>query len=360
MDDVRTTRDMEDFLINPTYPHVAMDGDPGPALLRPESHVSTTTSSPPDDRVYSWKGQHKNASLSVVNALSHFSWQSYASEEEPASPVDTDDMSARSPSPASCPRRIPSEESLPELLERTGDDAEQQCNEAQAVRVVVAGRAKVVSMPRLVDNASRKKRPTTIMHISPASRKGSTDAASQTSSLDSRRDTPRTSAEGSPSSPASTTPSSVDDADEPPPDQPKTTLRRRPSLPHLNTSLTPPAPPMPSPADVRQAVDYWERQPIPPVERRPSMPLSPGLRKLQKISSSLAMNLFKKDPKQVSREDDIAEEPEPTPPSPMLAPAPAGRPRLKMVARAPMSAPHRSCSRPARKTTRTTMSPTGW
>ncbi|KAF2769801.1 hypothetical protein EJ03DRAFT_336055 [Teratosphaeria nubilosa] len=326
MDDVRTTRDMEDFLINPTYPHVAMDGDPGRALIRPDSNVSTTS---PPDRMYSWKVHHKNASLPVINALSHFSWQSYASEEELASPVDADDMSARSPSIASLPRRISSEESLPELLEKSCDDAEQQCNKAQAVRVVVAGKAKVVSMPRLVDD---KKRPTAIMHIPPALRKGSTDASSQTSSLDSRRDSPRTSAEESPSSPASTTPSSVD-ADEPPPIQPKSILRRRPSLPQLNTSRTQPAPPMPSTAHVRQAVDYWERQPIQPVERRQSMPLSPGLRKLHKISSSLAMNIFKKDIRQISREDDIAEEPDEMPQPPILAPALAGRPRPKMIAR---------------------------
>ena len=157
-----TTRPIHDFLINPTY--AAMD-DHSRLSMGSERYVYATTAMPlvddgnDDDNMYSVQAGKQAATAPTTTAedfrSERVSWRGYASEEEVASPTEPDDITSYSAS------------SDDECASETGEvsyahhpDAqlhkatERQCGHAQAITMVSAGKAKVVSMPKSVDVSS--------------------------------------------------------------------------------------------------------------------------------------------------------------------------------------------------------------
>lgn len=215
----------------------------------------------------------------------------YTSEEEIASPIDADDMSYGSDSNDSVTASLRSEASFPEQLVQSSKTIEQQCNRAQAVTLVPAGKAKVISMPRMVDvpAAPRMRRPATATSVRlPVSRLNRVEPTTQTSSQHSRRSFLRTTSE---KLPISTTSSSI--AEDP---KRLKSVRRRPSLPFLApTTRSEPSTPN-TPLDqtrLPRTADFLKHDPYPsPSTERPTTPMSPSKRRLHKLSSSLALNVF--------------------------------------------------------------------
>lgn len=77
----------------------------------------------------------------------------YVSDEEVASPIGADDMSITSGSSETSPSEA-SDDSPPEQLAGSYSYVQQQCNRAKAVKLVAAGRVKVISVPKQVDISS--------------------------------------------------------------------------------------------------------------------------------------------------------------------------------------------------------------
>ncbi|TKA65548.1 hypothetical protein B0A55_13209 [Friedmanniomyces simplex] len=195
-------RPMEDFFCNPTctFP---MDDNPRFSMASEPVIVGSPTM--PPSEMFSFKAGVKIPEPSA--AIRHFTdepmfWRGYTSEEDVASPIDTDDvMSFRTTSTLSNtsePAERTSNASFPEQLAQSCDRVERQCARAQAVTLVPAGKAKVVSMPKVVDVSAtpRMRRPAPITPMRPpVSRMSRIGIGSQTSSQASG--SPRTSTEKS-------------------------------------------------------------------------------------------------------------------------------------------------------------------
>ena len=147
MGDRPVKRSMDEFLINPTVP---MDDSYGYG----ESSSPTSSSIPfGTANVLSTLRYGKKASNTAATIRGFdddaVCWRGYTSDEEIASPVDNDDFTFDSTS-------SDDDESIASIHEaqyhaQTCNNAQQLCNRAQAVQLVSAGKAKVVSMPKIFD-----------------------------------------------------------------------------------------------------------------------------------------------------------------------------------------------------------------
>jgi hypothetical protein len=329
MADIPTTRAIEDFLIHPTYSKAAMDDHDRTNQMAPDGCLAIM----PPHEMYSFKPGAKNIAESST-ILQTFAkdpnfLRGYTSEEEIASPIDTDDTSMLSDT-ASITSLSPSIEStFPEQLAQSCDKVEQQWSKAETVTMVSVGKAKVVSMPKLVDGptAPRMKRLAAVTPI--RSQVSPLSAGSPSSSQYSSEISPRSSAEQSPVSTVSTAPSSV--AMEPPKIERKP-LRRRPSLPHLTIVARPQ--PNTTVQQPESAV-FLKQDPFPSPAERNAPPTSPGRKKLQKLSSSLSFNVFGNKPSRQSQSPHttIHEEPEDAGILPPLAQPVTAKPKIKMIPR---------------------------
>lgn len=298
-------RSLDDFLINPTTSAMKRH-----SLATAPSDENITMM--PRHEIFPFKPARKaSKSARIMNFPNEpIFGRGYTSEEEMASPIDdSDDASLHSASSVVIisPTKHARKSSFPEQLAQSCNRVEQQCSRAQAVRFVPAGKAKVVSMPRLVDLSAtpRMRRPATNTSIHPqltpirplVSRMSRIEIGSQTSS---RTNSPqRTSSERSP---VSTAPSSVVELPKTTAfssfaEQPKRvkTVRRRPSLPALfvaaRTSNASDS--SPEPASTTRRVNFLDHDPFPSSSAdRPTTPMSPSKRRLHKFSSSLGLNVF--------------------------------------------------------------------
>ncbi|KAK5741752.1 hypothetical protein LTR17_003743 [Elasticomyces elasticus] len=293
MADSSAKRPIEDFLCNPTFTFT-MEVHPRFSMVA-EPAIEGSPTMPSDD-MFSWKAGMKTPERPA--AAKHFTdepmfWRGYTSEEEVASPIDNDGMSFRTTSTLSDISETPSRmsnASFPEQLAHNCNRVEQQCNRAQAITLVPAGKVKVVSMPKLVDASTtpRMRRPAPITPFRPpVSRMNRMEIGSQTSRGVSN--SPRTSTE---KSPVSTAPSSVAallTRDR--------SIRQRPSLPTLQAtprfqssisgSKT-------SPRVVKTA-DFLQHDPYPalPVDLPITPPpMSPSRRRLHRFGSSIGLGVF--------------------------------------------------------------------
>ncbi|KAK4895770.1 hypothetical protein LTR27_006252 [Elasticomyces elasticus] len=290
MADSSAKRPMEDFLCNPTFTF-AMEIQPRFSMVS-EPAIEGSPTMPSDD-MFSWKAGMKTPER--PSAVKHFTdepmfWRGYTSEEEVASPIDNDGMSFRTTSTLSdisetASRR--SRASFPEQLAQNCDRVEQQCNRAQAITLVPAGKVKVVLMPKLVDapTTPRMRRPAPITPFRPpVSRMNRMEIGSQTSRGVSN--SPRTSTEKSPV-PSSVAALLTRDR----------SVRQRPSLPTL--AATPRfqssiSGSRPNPGVVKTA-DFLQHDPYPavPVDLPITPPpMSPSRRRLHRFGSSIGLGVF--------------------------------------------------------------------
>ncbi|KAK0264900.1 hypothetical protein LTR91_003616 [Friedmanniomyces endolithicus] len=286
-------RPIEDFFCNPTH-NFAMEEHPRYSVASEPVIVGSPTM--PPNEMFSFKAGIKTPEPSA--AIRHFTdepmfWRGYTSEEEVASPIDTDSRSFRTTSTFSIisqPASRLSEASFPEQLAQSCERVERQCERAQAVTLVPAGKVKVVSMPRLVDVSAtpRTRRPAPITPIRPPvsrmSRMGISSLASSQASA-----SPRTSTE---KSPVSTAPNSVAALL-----TRGRSVRPRPSLPNLQatTRFQSGIPHPESRSRVGRTADFLQYDPYPSLpSEQPTTPppVSPSRRRLHKLGSSFALNVF--------------------------------------------------------------------
>jgi hypothetical protein len=141
-------RSMNEFLINPTVP---MED----SYSYGESSSPTRNSIPFDPANALSTVRRGKKTLDAAATIRGFDndagcWRGYASDEEIASPVDNDDDFTFDSTSSD------DDESIASIHEaqyhtQTCNNAQQLCNRAQAVQLVSAGKAKVVSMPKIVD-----------------------------------------------------------------------------------------------------------------------------------------------------------------------------------------------------------------
>ncbi|EME43657.1 hypothetical protein DOTSEDRAFT_72873 [Dothistroma septosporum NZE10] len=207
MADFRTSRPIEDFFVNPAFNF---------GTRRQQSNMvddDTLYSGGADRFTHFWSTEtrptpSKGKAPATVTDLTDKSMtlHGYTSEEETASPIDDDSCSVTSAYSDS----DNSDFTFPEALAESCNKVEQQCNRAQAVEIRLAGKAKVVSLPKLVDIPSRRGvvRPASIEHRRKSiQRRNSADhPQSARSSQDSHHGSDNSSVMDSP---ASTAPSSV-------------------------------------------------------------------------------------------------------------------------------------------------------
>lgn len=215
-------------------------------------------------------------------------WPSYTSDEEVASPLDNHHGSQYSRTTS-----FSSNFSMPELLEDMERNLEEQCEEAQTVVIRSAGKAKMVSTPK-IDPSRRSMclppiavedgRPSIVI---PARRSSIGMPMSARSSQDSRTSSSRNNSISSaaPNSPASTAPSSVyDDSEDGPAMQHKSNNSRHIDLMQAAAmTSTSPVSPIPQRTSTFGSELY-------PSARRGSIP---SLRRKTKFSSGFALNKVK-------------------------------------------------------------------
>ena len=219
-------------------------------------------------------------------------WRGYTSDEEAASPTSTDDgMSSHSADNKSDYEASFVEPPVPEQLAITCNQVQQRCNRAQAVMLMPAGKAKVVSMPKLVDGpASRIVKPVASTLIRPPVSRLNNGEASSSGSISSTS-SPRSSSE---KSLASTAPSSVCE-----PSQRRLALKTKPSKPLLPTAARESQPVRQTTgSDMSPKLHGTRSSPLELPIASPGEPSSPTIRKLRKFSSSFSLgrlhNSFKR------------------------------------------------------------------
>lgn len=286
-----TMRSVEDFLINPTF---NME-DRSVAIMDSDRHRSISAMQL--DRMIALKPgkQTPEPSATIRDLIDEpIFWRGYTSEEEVASPIDADDMSFHSSS-ASLASLTASECSFPEQLAHSCNRVEQQCARAQAVTLLPAGKARVISMPKLVDVSGgpriKRSSPGASIHT-PASRTNLLEVGSRISSQQSRTNSCRSSSERSP---VSTAPSS------PPQSAQYPTIekfaRRRPSLPNLHGPSQQYA--AHTVSRFTHASSFLKYDPYPSNDlaatpTTPTTPTSPSRRRLGKFSSTFNLSRFGK------------------------------------------------------------------
>ncbi|KAK0346632.1 hypothetical protein LTR94_005696 [Friedmanniomyces endolithicus] len=262
-------RPIEDFFYNPTH-NFAMEEHPRYSMASEPVIVGSPTM--PPNEMFSFKAGIKTPEPSA--AIRHFTdepmfWRGYTSEEEVASPIDTDARSFRTTSTFSVisqPASRMSDASFPEQLAQSCERVERQCERAQAITLVPAGKVKVVSMPKLVDVSAspRMRRPASITPIRPPvsrmSRIGISSLASSQASA-----SPRTSTEKSPVSNAPSSVAALLTRGK--------SVRQRPSLPNLQATTR-----------------FQSSMPVP--ESRSRVVRTAEFLRLHKLGSSFGLNVF--------------------------------------------------------------------
>ena len=287
-------RPMEDFFFSPTY-NFDMDEHPRFSMASDMENYRCSPTMPPDD-MFSFKAGVKTPEPSA--AIRRFTdepmfWRGYTSDEEVASPIDADDMSFRTTSTftdGDRPSRHTSNASFPEKLAQTCNKVEQQCSRAQAITLVPAGKAKVVSMPKLVDVSTtpRMRRPAPITPVRPpVSRLNRVEIGSLTSSQASN--SPRTATEKSPVSIAPSSVAALLTRGK--------SIRPRPSLPNLQATARVQAstPHSASSSRVPRTAEFLRHDPYPSPPDDQALtppPMSPSRRRLHRFGSSIGLNVF--------------------------------------------------------------------
>ncbi|EMC93919.1 hypothetical protein BAUCODRAFT_214384 [Baudoinia panamericana UAMH 10762] len=316
------TRPMEDFFCTPTatYRTVPNFSRLSTLVKMPSTEYAPST---PSEKRYTMAfdfGKHTPEHSMPIKDFQtdQMFWRGYTSDEEVASPLGTDDMSFRTASSDDfASQRTSIESSLPEQLIQSCDDVEQRCGRAQAVRVVSAGKAKVVSMPKLVDGPSSPRiwRPASAGPVAPpVSRFNRSGASSQASSQ--HQPSPRASTD--------LRRTLAPQATSVPLPKRSPSLRRRPSLPQLFTAARS-SPTTPTPAPSLGAVrgpwtaDFLKHDPYPSIAEpeqsvgrtapiTPTSPMSSSRRRLQKVYSSVGLNVFARSRRTNSSDGSVNEE----------------------------------------------------
>ena len=153
--DFTTLRAMDDFFINPTNKMDEKDNH-----LRSSTPFENPMPVTPPSELFTIKPGKKTPepSATIKDFIDEpIFWRGYTSDEEVASPIDNDDYSFHSRSSSDDFAGALDEASISDYHAQTCDNAQQPCSQAQTVQLVSAGKAKVVSMPKLVDVSSAKK-----------------------------------------------------------------------------------------------------------------------------------------------------------------------------------------------------------
>ncbi|KAK4621752.1 hypothetical protein CLAFUW4_07116 [Fulvia fulva] len=210
MADSRASRPIEDFFVNPAFNfdfNFNCDTRHQQSKMVDNNNLYTGATNQYNDcwftstKALNSDGKAPTAVTHLVNNSSQL--RGYTSDEETASPIDDDNSSVYSDYSGI------SDFTLPEALAESCNQVEQQCSEAQAVKIQSAGKAKVVSLPKLVDIPSRRGvvRPASIsLNPNSSSRRNSAMQQSVRSSEDSHHGSVNSSVMDSP---ASTAPSSL-------------------------------------------------------------------------------------------------------------------------------------------------------
>lgn len=141
-----TKHTIDDFFVEPTTSMDNYNRHDNPSML---ARVVLPTT-PPKDTFTLKAGQTIPQPSGTMKEFidDPFFWRGYTSDEEVASPIDNDDFSFISSNNE--------DESAASVVDgryhtQNGSNAQQVCSRAQAVQVVSAGKAKVVTMPKVVD-----------------------------------------------------------------------------------------------------------------------------------------------------------------------------------------------------------------
>lgn len=262
-------RAMEDFLINPTI--VDTDDIIHIPTMGHKRQQSTTSSERWVVTKDSYNMIDPAATLRSIIGPADFS-RGYGSEEEAPSPIEADDISFDSSTESSVHSEELKDDSFPEQLAVSCNHVEQQCSKAQAVVMTKMPRAKMVSMPKIVEvGASRMKKPASVLSLQQIAA-----ASSQhTSRTSSRRQSAKTSKD---TSPTATAPSSI--YEQP---KPSRQMYRQPSKPLMDTAM-----------QARASADFLRYDPYPSqtssYASTPSSETAPKLRR--KLSSSFNIGRF--------------------------------------------------------------------
>ncbi|KAK3679904.1 hypothetical protein LTR78_000281 [Recurvomyces mirabilis] len=290
-------RPMEDFFCNPTDSFVDRGRKPRSRMDYQLTHAGYKL----PDAAVDHKTQRRSLKLKATPkefSASPVFWRTYNSEEELASPTSPGDLSSPIASSASSISDGGSFESFPEGFADTCNKFEQQCSCAQAVTLVSVGKAKVVSMLKLVDvpASPRVMVPIRTTPISaPVSR-----FANGTVSEPSR-------------TPKAEVPPPIVDQFTPVPTTPKSisklvkcsnSIREQPSLPNIQNAarsqFSMSSRLLPT-GQLPVAADFLKHDPYPTTPRHmPDSPISrksisPSRRRMHKLSSSLSQYVFGKD-----------------------------------------------------------------
>ncbi|KAK4565710.1 hypothetical protein LTR86_003558 [Recurvomyces mirabilis] len=273
-------RPMEDFFCNPTDSFIDRGRKPRSRMDYQSTHAGYKL----PDAAVDHKIQRQSLKLKATPrefTASPVFWRTYNSEEELASPTSPGDLSSPIASSASSISDGGSFQSFPEQLVDTCNKVEQQCSCAQAVTLVSAGKAKVVSMPKLVDVSVSPRVMVPVRTTStstPVSRfaNGTVDEPSRT--------------------PKSEIPPTFVSHTTPVPETPKSLskLNAARSQFSMSSRLLPTG-------QLPVAADFLKHDPYPTTPRHmPNSPsgrssMSPSRRRMQKLSSSLSQYVFGKD-----------------------------------------------------------------
>ena len=288
---------MEDFFCNPTDSFIDRGKKPRSRMDYQSSPPSYTLPNAIVDHKTQRRSLRFKATPTEFTAPPVF-WRTYNSEEELASPVSPGDLSSGSVSDASSTSDSGSFDSFPEQLADTCNKIEQECSCAQAVTLVSAGKAKVVSMPKLVDVSAS---PRVIVPIQTTSIRTPISRLAY-GTVSERSRTPKTE-----------TPPTFVDVPTPMVQTPKhasklirrgKSIRERPSLPEIQTAARSQfsmSSRLLTTGQLPVAADFLKHDPYPTTARHlPGLPndrksMSPSRRRMHKLSSSLSQYVFGKD-----------------------------------------------------------------
>lgn len=270
---------MEAYLINPTVQESSY----------PESQSQSANASGDlipiflADEVVTVKAGRK--SVEATGSIHKFSNQSiflrgYTSEEEASSPVEDNDFGFHTTSDTDSTASIKESRSVENLADHA--NALQLCTKAQAVQFVSAGKAKVVSVPKIVDLSSSGSPVSPVNETSTRSSVSKRDAGVYDGSFV-HTPSPRSSSDRSPAL------SSLDEQ----PFRPRT-IRRKPKLPPLQAPTSSPQRSTRSQTPLAdQRAEFLKHDPYP--SNWPSggpTSASPTKLRMPKLSSSFSLRAF--------------------------------------------------------------------
>ena len=284
MAQTESMRCMDDFLLNPTI--VEQDSQQFDMALARQDDITAPR------HMGKGKAVATNAeptSFTILDeSIFQLDWPLYTSDEEVASPLDNDRTSQYSRTTS-----FSSNFSMPELLEDMDGNVVEQCEEARKVTFQSAGKAKMVSTPKIDPSrrsmclppmTTESRRPSIVI---PARRSSIGMPRSARSSQDSRTSSSRNNSISSaaPNSPASTAPSSVYDdfEDEPAMLHKKNISRHIDLMQAAAMTCTSPVSPM------VERISTFDSE-VYPTARRGSIA---SIRRKSKFSSGFALNKVK-------------------------------------------------------------------